>query len=761
MASLNGQTIASSYEQLLHTDTDGGGNGNTLVTIKDGDNGTTFAIKLATNKVEVLPGSDDANAFEVSQADGTAVFTVNTSTVGATLVGALSVTGDTTITSATSAKPELTIKNTNADASAPELVFIKDSSSPADDDEAGRIYMFADDDGGNQAEAFLAIGKLTDVSNGSEDSNFDMYTLKGGTQKATLSLSSGSVGIGTTSPSSLLHIMTASSGASSVGTASDELILENSGDCGITIRSGNSDDGVISFADDGDHNIGQILYNHNSNSMSFTANDSVRMHITSGGNIGIGETSPLATLHVKQADSGASVHGSADQLAIENSSNAGLSILSGTSGEGAVYFGDSGDNDIGRIRYNHSGNSMDFKTNASVAMTIDSSGKVGIGTTSPAGDLEITAGDEQVSNGVYLSNNRNGNNNEFIYFRKKRASSVPSSGDTIGEIGFQVWDGDEYHTGARIDSTVTGSISNNAPKANLIFLTQDGSDPNPSERIRIEGNGIVGIGTNLSEGNIGSGFAGELLNLRVVNTGTHSALDFFWEHRNSTTGIEQRIQFHIGDDDGNDSYGDSGYIGIGKEDTWNLDGNRDSYLAFGTAQNNAQGERMRIASDGSVGIGETNPTTKLSVKDESATPVNIRRAASDGDVINLQRGSTGVAAIQIDSSSASFRNYSDRRLKKDFTSMNEVLEKINSINLYSYKLKIDESSSYGATAQELNDIFPELVKTTDDGTGTEIPENTEAWSISSDMNWILMKAIQELSAQNDALTARIEELENA
>ena len=93
--------------------------------------------------------------------------------------------------------------------------------------------------------------------------------------------------------------------------------------------------------------------------------------------------------------------------------------------------------------------------------------------------------------------------------------------------------------------------------------------------------------------------------------------------------------------------------------------------------------------------------------------------------------------------------------------MNEVLEKINSINLYSYKLKIDESSSYGATAQELNDIFPELVKTTDDGTGTEIPENTEAWSISSDMNWILMKAIQELSAQNDALTARIEELENA
>ena len=91
MAALGSQTIANSYEQLLHVDTDGGGNGNNLLSIKDGDNGTTFGLKLATNKVEVIPGGDDANAFEVSKADGTAVLTVNTSTVGATLIGALTV----------------------------------------------------------------------------------------------------------------------------------------------------------------------------------------------------------------------------------------------------------------------------------------------------------------------------------------------------------------------------------------------------------------------------------------------------------------------------------------------------------------------------------------------------------------------------------------------------------------------------------------------------------------------------------------------
>jgi hypothetical protein len=54
MATLTGQSIASSYEQLLHVDNDGGGNGTTLVDVKDGDNGTTFAIKLATDRAEII-----------------------------------------------------------------------------------------------------------------------------------------------------------------------------------------------------------------------------------------------------------------------------------------------------------------------------------------------------------------------------------------------------------------------------------------------------------------------------------------------------------------------------------------------------------------------------------------------------------------------------------------------------------------------------------------------------------------------------------
>ena len=49
MAALGAQTIASSYEQLLHVDTDGGGNSTTHVSVKDGDNGTTFGFTIASD----------------------------------------------------------------------------------------------------------------------------------------------------------------------------------------------------------------------------------------------------------------------------------------------------------------------------------------------------------------------------------------------------------------------------------------------------------------------------------------------------------------------------------------------------------------------------------------------------------------------------------------------------------------------------------------------------------------------------------------
>jgi len=96
-----------------------------------------------------------------------------------------------------------------------------------------------------------------------------------------------------------------------------------------------------------------------------------------------------AGVHIKSADSGASVDSNADELVVEGSGSSGISILSGTGNEGAIKFGDSGDNNIAYISYDHAGNDMYFGVNAANRMFISDAGNVGIATTSPAQKLHV------------------------------------------------------------------------------------------------------------------------------------------------------------------------------------------------------------------------------------------------------------------------------------------------------------------------------------------------------------------------------------
>jgi len=90
-----------------------------------------------------------------------------------------------------------------------------------------------------------------------------------------------------------------------------------------------------------------------------------------------GNAADLGMLHIKSGDSSASVSVHADELVLEGSANAGLSVLSGTSNTGSIFFGDSGDNDIGYIQYEHgSTDGLYFGTNGGTRMIIDSTGAV-------------------------------------------------------------------------------------------------------------------------------------------------------------------------------------------------------------------------------------------------------------------------------------------------------------------------------------------------------------------------------------------------
>ena len=80
-------------------------------------------------------------------------------------------------------------------------------------------------------------------------------------------------------------------------------------------------------------------------------------------------------IHIKVADSGASVSSDADDLILENS-RAGMSFLSATDNYGIINFGDSGDNNIGQILYYHGDNSLSFVNNAQTGININTDGEV-------------------------------------------------------------------------------------------------------------------------------------------------------------------------------------------------------------------------------------------------------------------------------------------------------------------------------------------------------------------------------------------------
>ena len=94
---LTGQTIANTYKSLLKiTGTTAGGetlHATTLKVIEDGD-GNPSPIQLSQNRIEIVPTANHANAFEVSQADGTQIFNINSTTPGLSLVGTLTVGAD-------------------------------------------------------------------------------------------------------------------------------------------------------------------------------------------------------------------------------------------------------------------------------------------------------------------------------------------------------------------------------------------------------------------------------------------------------------------------------------------------------------------------------------------------------------------------------------------------------------------------------------------------------------------------------------------
>ena len=119
----------------------------------------------------------------------------------------------------------------------------------------------------------------------------------------------------------------------------------------------------------------------------------------SGGNLGIGESTPLAKLHIFTGDSGitTSANTTADELVIEGSGDSGLSIWTPANKSGTIVFSREGATATGSMKYHHVNdgtgpNSFIFTAGSATALTLSSASATIAGTLTVNGDLADISG---------------------------------------------------------------------------------------------------------------------------------------------------------------------------------------------------------------------------------------------------------------------------------------------------------------------------------------------------------------------------------
>ena len=250
---------------------------------------------------------------------------------------------------------------------------------------------------------------------------------------------------------------TTSSGVDVTG----DLNLSASGNTALTINTGNNsgDNSSIFFADSADAQVGFINYDHGTNAMQFRVNTSERMHINSSGNVGIGESASIdARLHVNSGTDNTTlfIESTDGDVNLGMADNAGSCRLLQSAGD---------------LHFRTGGNANAFGTGDNERMVIDSSGRVGIGVSSPATLLHLDA-----SGGAVLRMQRIATNatNKLEFSHDGTDGTIDSTNDLILRTGgairakifdtglFRTFGQGEFDGGIRLTDTRTIDFGDHA-----------------------------------------------------------------------------------------------------------------------------------------------------------------------------------------------------------------------------------------------------------------------------------------------------------
>ena len=296
-----------------------------------------------------------------------------------------------------------------------------------------------------------------------------------------------------------------------------------------------------------------------------------------------------------------------DTLTLADSDHCGMTIRSGTSSEGNVYFSDgtSGDAEYkGIVKYDHSSNAMSFWSNSLRRVTIDSSGNMLIGKTA---DNVATVGIEARATGPLIST-RDGSD-------ALRLNRLNSDGEIIQ---------------LRQDGSVVGSIK--AGNGDLLIGTGDVNlrffDATPAVIPRTASDGTSNTVVDL--GNVSNSFK-DLYSQRVKGAAGHTGeVHFTGSHdiRFVTNGNERG------------RFDSSGRLLISTSSLINNDGaylqsNGGSNLAFGFNVN-YDGTLGRFYRSSSIvgSISVTTSNTAYNTSSDRRLKSNIEDAASASDKID-------------------------------------------------------------------------------------------------------------------------------
>ena len=438
------------------------------------------------------------------------------------------------------------------------------------------------------------------------------------------------------------------------------------------------------------------------NTIAFTTSGAEAMRIDSSGNIGIGTSSPSNKLTITSTSAPAIF----TNTTLGGVYQAVISLRSTAATTGAALQFYDGTNDGYITWYNQN---LVFAAGGNERMRIDSSGNVGIGTSSPTSYVNSGSGFAVV-----------GTNSQTQAFLGSSASGVTVTAYT-GAVYFQ--------SSSSADFLIGSSTANP-----VIFRTS------ATERMRIDSSGNVGIGT------ASPGSYAKLASLSADDNNTFAAV--------ASNGLI-RLKGYLTS------------VGGGVIEATNIAQSayapmflNGSTLLLGTGGS----ERMRIAAGGSFVINGSVVRGRQTLYWDSNTETGLllmtTSSTFNGSPIVFYNGSAGLSGfISQTGSAVSYNTSSDYRLKENVQPLTTGLATVSVLKPVQYNWKIDGSHGEGFIAHELQEFIPLAVS----GEKDAVNEDGSVKSQGVDYSKIvvhLVAAIQELSAKNDLLEARLAALEN-